>query len=409
MTVTNTTPPAVSGTARVGQQLQTTTGSWTFDLDFLSYAYRWLRCDAAGDNCSAITGATASVYTVQSADVGHTLKSEVTATEHADSPTPTPPSPELLWAPPTLTSPATRALTNSSRSVPSGSGDLRITAATQDLTGAIGQIIGYNDVEMIGGKIVGGETGSNGHLIPREVTGTFHIEGWNITLTTYGDAITVRYRVPILQIEACYIEVTKGSSTFHADGYQTQYQISDDLRMDRNTIVTNYQGVFLSNEAPMLGDQPAPSRLTHQTFSRILFKKNGTLPATFFFKAFPPRPGAAPIGITEMYDVWMPNESPLSKVYPNGDSWKAWDGSNNRYGVFLETKTHPVNGSTPFLRFSTSSDTVPPGKPLAGQQCGDCGVRGDGGIWLYNNLSEVPDDVGAPSDAGRSYVSPGYQ
>lgn len=82
MTVTNVTPPVVSGTARVGQTLVTTQGTWTFDLDYLTYAYAWLRCDAMGASCSAIGGETGIQYVIQSADIGSTLRSEVTATEH---------------------------------------------------------------------------------------------------------------------------------------------------------------------------------------------------------------------------------------------------------------------------------------------------------------------------------------
>lgn len=82
MTVVNTVQAAVSGIARQGQVLSTSQGSWTFDLDYLSYTYRWLRCDAAGSNCVAISGATNPSYLLTAADVGFTLRSEVTATEH---------------------------------------------------------------------------------------------------------------------------------------------------------------------------------------------------------------------------------------------------------------------------------------------------------------------------------------
>lgn len=88
MTVTNTVPPVVSGTPKQGQFLTTTDGTWTFDLDELEYDYRWLRCDAAGDNCVAISGETQNRYQLRSADVGSTIRSEVTATEIATPPPP---------------------------------------------------------------------------------------------------------------------------------------------------------------------------------------------------------------------------------------------------------------------------------------------------------------------------------
>ena len=39
MTVTNTVPPAISGTAQQGQTLHSSTGIWTFSLDYLTYAF----------------------------------------------------------------------------------------------------------------------------------------------------------------------------------------------------------------------------------------------------------------------------------------------------------------------------------------------------------------------------------
>lgn len=83
MTVTNTAAPILSGTAKQGQTLVTSNGTWTYDLDYLTYAYRWLRCDANGQNCVAIDGETTSRLFLRAADVGYRIRSEVTATEHA--------------------------------------------------------------------------------------------------------------------------------------------------------------------------------------------------------------------------------------------------------------------------------------------------------------------------------------
>ena len=406
MTVTNLTEPAITGTARQGQLLRTSDGTWSFDLDYLTYAYQWLRCDAAGANCVDIAGATAAQYSLVAADVGSTIRSEVTATEHAN--TPTPPGPtdlKLRWAPPTLSSPTVRALTQASHTFSRGSGqDLRITAAAEDITTSIGQIEGYGDVEAIGGKLESAQQ-NEGHIIPRENTGTFHWEGWYVRCTGAADAFTCRWRQPILQIQACYVEVTTAGTSHHSDGFQTQEAIINELRMDRCTFKTDYQGIFLSNEPQNAG--PARSKVSKQIFSRILFLPGARgLPATFFFKAFPPRPNADPIGPTEMYDVWMPNSNPV-KVYPS-TTWNAWDGSPQRYGCFVTTKLHSNGNTYKFLKFSTGAETVTGGS-LSGQTTGDCQVNGDGGIWLYDNISQVPAGVGAPANAGRSYVSPGYQ
>jgi hypothetical protein len=69
----NTGSPVASGTPSVGQKLSCSSGTWT-GIPTLTYAYRWLR------DGSAIAGASGSTYVVQSADQGHGLACEVTAT-----------------------------------------------------------------------------------------------------------------------------------------------------------------------------------------------------------------------------------------------------------------------------------------------------------------------------------------
>jgi hypothetical protein len=80
----NTTPPAVSGNAWVGQTLTTTDGTWSGSQP-QTYAYAWQRCDTSGASCGTISGATASTYTPTATDVGSTLRSRVTATNSAGS------------------------------------------------------------------------------------------------------------------------------------------------------------------------------------------------------------------------------------------------------------------------------------------------------------------------------------
>src|SRR5215204_4881028 len=67
-------PPTVSGTATAGSTLTGSNGSW--DGVSLSFAYRWKRCDAAGNGCAAINGATSSSYALGAGDVGATLRIE---------------------------------------------------------------------------------------------------------------------------------------------------------------------------------------------------------------------------------------------------------------------------------------------------------------------------------------------
>lgn len=75
----NTAAPAISGTSQVGQALTASTGTWSSQTT-PTFAYQWQGCDGAGANCATIAGATASTYTVQSADLNKTIRVTVTAT-----------------------------------------------------------------------------------------------------------------------------------------------------------------------------------------------------------------------------------------------------------------------------------------------------------------------------------------
>jgi hypothetical protein len=80
----NTAPPAISGAARVGQTLTASTGTWSNTPT--AYTYQWSRCSSSGTGCTAIAGAPS--YTVQSADVSHTLRVAVTASNGGGSSAP---------------------------------------------------------------------------------------------------------------------------------------------------------------------------------------------------------------------------------------------------------------------------------------------------------------------------------
>lgn len=80
----NTAPATITGTAQVGQTLTATPGSWTSDVT-PTYTYAWQLCDAAGNNCVAITSATTTTYVVQSTDLSKTIRVVVTATNPSGS------------------------------------------------------------------------------------------------------------------------------------------------------------------------------------------------------------------------------------------------------------------------------------------------------------------------------------
>ncbi len=91
----NTSRPFLSGVAAVGQVLTTDDGSWT---GFPTYTYQWRTCDSGGSNCSDISGATDSSYTLQSSDAGNTVRAVVTATNADGSDTSTSDASNIIQA-----------------------------------------------------------------------------------------------------------------------------------------------------------------------------------------------------------------------------------------------------------------------------------------------------------------------
>jgi sugar lactone lactonase YvrE len=69
--------PRTTGITTDGQTLAANTGTWSGD-EPISYTYQWELCDG-GSGCTNISGATASTYTLNSGDIGRTLRVVVTA------------------------------------------------------------------------------------------------------------------------------------------------------------------------------------------------------------------------------------------------------------------------------------------------------------------------------------------
>jgi hypothetical protein len=72
----NSTAPAVSGTAKVGSTLTVSNGTWTNSPT--SYTYQWQRCTSS-TSCGDIAGATNQTYVVRNTDAGNKLRAVVTA------------------------------------------------------------------------------------------------------------------------------------------------------------------------------------------------------------------------------------------------------------------------------------------------------------------------------------------
>src|SRR5690348_6261703 len=73
----NSTAPTISGTAKVGNTLTVSNGTWSNNPT--SYTYQWQRCSSAS-SCTDIANATGQSYVIRPADDGFQLRADVTAT-----------------------------------------------------------------------------------------------------------------------------------------------------------------------------------------------------------------------------------------------------------------------------------------------------------------------------------------
>ena len=69
---TSSSAPTIGGTARSGETLSATSGSWEGATP-ISYTYQWQRCNSSGSGCGAIGHATNQNYVASSGDVGRTM------------------------------------------------------------------------------------------------------------------------------------------------------------------------------------------------------------------------------------------------------------------------------------------------------------------------------------------------
>jgi hypothetical protein len=80
----NTAAPTVTGRPVQSTYLRASTGTWS-GTQPLEFAFRWLSCDTAGNNCKEIAAASDNDYYVRDTDVGLTLRARVTASNDAGS------------------------------------------------------------------------------------------------------------------------------------------------------------------------------------------------------------------------------------------------------------------------------------------------------------------------------------
>ncbi len=96
------TPPTISGIDAVGDTLTATEGTW--ENNPTGYKYQWQGCSFSGNGCADITAATTNTLTLTAADVEHTVRVIVTATNEGGTTaavsTPTAPVEETEEEPP---------------------------------------------------------------------------------------------------------------------------------------------------------------------------------------------------------------------------------------------------------------------------------------------------------------------
>ncbi len=98
--------PTIEGDMTSGATVTAQTGTWT-SSEAISYTYQWQKCNAEGEECTSISEATSSTYTLIGGDVGATLRVVVTGTNALGTVSATSEEGEVVGAagPPESTSP----------------------------------------------------------------------------------------------------------------------------------------------------------------------------------------------------------------------------------------------------------------------------------------------------------------
>jgi hypothetical protein len=181
----NTAAPTISDTTpEVGQTLTANNGTWTGDAPIV-FTYQWLRCNAGGQSCVSIPGATNQTYTVQPADLNNTLRVRVTGTnasgssaaESAATSRVTPAVPPTGAVPIAAVVPPNRLAINQVRFTPAPirlstrAIDVRVTVLEQSGRPVVGALVFVRSTPLVTGSAGEVRTGTDGtatvRLLPR--------------------------------------------------------------------------------------------------------------------------------------------------------------------------------------------------------------------------------------------------
>ena len=132
----NSSLPSISGTAQEGSTLTANPGNWNGSTP-ITFQYQWRRCDSSGNNCSNISGQTASTYVLVSADDGNTVRVRVTASNANGSSSIGSDPTGKISAPTTTTTTTTTPATG----CPSGTGTVDVTGITPPARLQVDQVL----------------------------------------------------------------------------------------------------------------------------------------------------------------------------------------------------------------------------------------------------------------------------
>jgi hypothetical protein len=227
----NTSAPVITGTPRPGHTLTVSTGGWSGQST--GYAYVWQRC---ASSCNTIFGAVSSSYSVQSADLGYTLRVLVSASNSAGSSVP-------------AASAQTTTITNTQCSLfasPGGS----------DSTGTGSLASPFRSVVRLDSALAAGQTGcllegtygstSTEHKLTKSGAST-----GQVTITSYpGQTATV---VGWIDVEGAYTTLSHlridGSNTFYTTeraNTTCPYPVSQGLVLAGASDVLEYNDYYQS-------------------------------------------------------------------------------------------------------------------------------------------------------------------